>query len=149
MEDHREWGRKAQVESNDFSLLKGRHVLVCEDHPLNQEIMAAILEEQGILVKVADNGLLGVNEFRCSALSYYDVILMDINMPVMDGYAATRAIRALERPDATTVPILAMTADAFDEDIQRCLKAGMNGHLSKPVDAGKLYKMMLAAVKRS
>ena len=149
VEDHREWGRKAQVESNDFSLLKGRHVLVCEDHPLNQEIMAAILEEQGILVKVADNGLLGVNEFRCSALSYYDVILMDIHMPVMDGYAATRAIRALERPDATTVPILAMTADAFDEDIQRCLKAGMNGHLSKPVDAGKLYKMMLAAVKRS
>ena len=149
VENHQEWGRQPQQEADDFSLLEGRHVLVCEDHPLNQEIMAAILAEKGMLVKVADNGLLGLDEFRCSALSYYDVILMDIHMPVMDGYAATRAIRSLERPDARTVPILAMTADAFDEDIQRCLDAGMNGHLAKPVDAGQLYKTLLASVRRA
>ena len=119
--------------------LAGRHILLCEDHPLNQEIARALLTDRGALVEVAEDGANGVSIFSRSSVGYYDAILMDIRMPVMDGYEATRRIRALERPDAKTVPIIAMTADAFADDVQRCTDAGMNGHLAKPIEPALLY----------
>ena len=87
----------------------------------------------------AENGKLAVEKFAASPQGFYDAVLMDIRMPVMDGLEATAAIRALDHPDAKTVPIIAMTANAFDEDVQRSLKAGMNVHLTKPADPEQLY----------
>jgi signal transduction histidine kinase/ActR/RegA family two-component response regulator len=127
----------------DYDSLAGKHVLLCEDHPLNQEITKALLNKKGMIVVTAENGLVGIEKFRRSVPGYYSAILMDIRMPVMDGYAATRKIRALERADAQSVPIIAMTADAFIDDIQRCLDAGMNAHLSKPIDPAQLYQQLL------
>ena len=121
------------------SLLAGKHILLCEDHPLNQEIARALLEEKGMLVEMAEDGASGVEMFSHSSVDYYDAILMDIRMPVMDGYEATRQIRALDRADAKTVPIIAMTADAFADDVQKCLDTGMNGHIAKPIDPETLY----------
>ena len=123
--------------------LRGRHVLLCEDHPLNQEIAKSLMEEKGIVVSVADDGRSGVREFSVSSVGYYDAILMDIRMPIMDGYEATHAIRSLDRPDATTVPIIAMTADAFAEDVKKCLDAGMNAHVAKPVDPDDLTAVLV------
>ena len=122
--------------------LEGRHVLLCEDHPLNQEIAKAILEGKQARVTIADNGEAGVKMFLGSSIGYFDCIMMDIHMPVMDGYEATRSIRALNRSDAKTVPIIAMTADAFADDVQRCLDAGMNGHIAKPFEPQKLYLLL-------
>jgi len=123
----------------DDACLAGRHVLLCEDHPLNQEIARTLLERKGMGVSVAENGQRGVDRFARSPVGYYDAVLMDIRMPVMDGYEATRALRALPRRDAATVPILAMTADTFASDVQKCLDAGMNGHIAKPLDVKGLY----------
>ena len=127
--------------------LFGKHILLCEDHPLNQEIAKAMLEEKQLVVELAGDGQAGVRAFVNSSISYFDCILMDIHMPIMDGYEAAGAIRALDRPDAKTVPIIAMTADAFSEDIQHCLDAGMNGHVAKPIDPVTLYGALLNAVK--
>ena len=128
-------------------LLAGRHVLLCEDHPLNQEIAKALLAQKGIAVELADDGQRGVRAFAGSPVGYYDAILMDIRMPVMDGYAATRSIRALNRPDAKRVPILAMSADVLTADVQKCLEAGMNGHVAKPIEPDNLYKTLCAAIR--
>ena len=127
-------------------ILRGRHILLCEDHPLNQEIAQTLLEQQGALVEIAENGRLGLEKFAASPLGFYDAILMDLRMPVMDGYQATRKIRALSRADAAAIPILAMTADAFSGDVQKCLDAGMNGHLPKPIDPQKLYEALQRAI---
>jgi len=126
----------------DFSGLAGKHILLCEDHPLNQEIAKALLVGKGMLVQIAEDGQKGLEAFSESPLGYYDCVLMDIRMPVMDGYAATKAIRNLKRADAKDVPILAMTADAFSDDIQKCLDAGMNGHIAKPIDPQKMYSAL-------
>jgi signal transduction histidine kinase/PAS domain-containing protein len=122
--------------------LLGRHVLLCEDHPLNTEIATHLLEQVRMIVTCAEDGERGVEAFAASPVGYYDVILMDIHMPVMDGLEATRAIRALDRPDAPGIPIVAMTADAFEEDVRTCLAAGMNGHVAKPVDPEALYAVI-------
>jgi signal transduction histidine kinase/CheY-like chemotaxis protein/PAS domain-containing protein len=119
--------------------LAGRHILLCEDHPLNQEIAKTILEERHAIVTVAGDGDAGVKTFLSSSIGFFDAVLMDLRMPVMGGIDATKAIRALCRPDAKTVPIIAMTADAFAEDVQKCLDAGMNGHVAKPIAPDKLY----------
>ena len=126
--------------------LTGRHILLCEDHPLNQEIAKALLTARGMVVEVADDGQRGVEAFRRSSVGYYDAILMDIRMPVMNGYDAARAIRTLERPDAAAVPILAMTADAFEDDVRKCRDAGMNGHVPKPIDPAVLYRALAEAL---
>jgi signal transduction histidine kinase len=131
-----------QTQTAGTAELAGKHVLLCEDHPLNQEIARTLLENQGMVVDVANNGQLGVECFRRSAVHFYCAVLMDIRMPLMDGYEAARTIRALERADAKTVPILAMTADAFAEDVQKCLDAGMNGHIAKPLDPELLYRTL-------
>ncbi|MCI2062875.1 MAG: ATP-binding protein [Eubacteriaceae bacterium] len=123
--------------------LSGMHVLLCEDHPLNQEIARAMLESSHAFVSIAENGQKGLETFIQSGVGYYDVILMDLRMPVLDGYGATKAIRSLERTDAQTVPIIAMTADAFLDDVKKCLDAGMNGHIAKPVDPVKLQHTIL------
>ncbi len=127
------------VSQKDFSSLAGKHILLCEDHPLNQEIAKAMLEDKGMLVQIAENGQYGIEAFSKAPVGYYACVLMDIRMPVMDGYETTKAIRGLKRSDAKTVPILAMTADAFTDDVQKCLNSGMNGHIAKPIDPQKLF----------
>ena len=118
----------------DFSeKLKGKRILICEDNAVNLEITAALLKEAGAEMVSAENGMVGLRIFRDSPEGTFDMILMDIHMPVMDGIEACGRIRALDRQDAKCVPIAAMTADAFAEDIQKCLDAGMNAHIAKPV----------------
>ena len=123
--------------------LRGRRVLVAEDNDLNWEIANDLLtEELGLTLEWAENGQVCAERFRLSAPGWYDAILMDIRMPVMTGYEATAAIRAMERPDAATIPIIAMTADAFAEDIKKCLDCGMNAHVAKPIDVGEVYRQL-------
>lgn len=122
--------------------IEGVHILLCEDNELNREIALYLLEVNKASVDCARNGKEAVDQFANSELGEYDVILMDIRMPVMDGMEAVRRIRAMERPDALTVPIFAMTANAFDEDKRMSREAGMNEHLSKPIDAGLLCRMI-------
>ena len=123
-------------------VLRGKRVLVCEDHPLNQQISTRLLEKQHMTVELAQNGRIGVEMFQRSASGYYDAILMDIRMPIMDGLEAARFIRSLERQDAQIVPIIAMTANAYDIDVANALSAGMNAHLSKPVEPALLYETL-------
>ena len=99
-----------------------------------------------MIVHVADDGKIGLAAFAESEVGYFDCILMDIRMPLLNGIEAAECIRTLDRSDAKTVPILAMTADAFDEDVQRCLDAGMNGHIAKPVDPVTLYRTISAYI---
>ncbi len=113
--------------------LKGKRILLAEDNELNWEVARELLSILELELDWAENGEICAEKFRKSPVGYYDAILMDVRMPVMDGYEATAAIRGLERGDAA-VPIIAMTADAFSEDIQRCLACGMNDHLAKPID---------------
>ena len=113
--------------------LKGKRILLAEDNELNWEVARELLSILELELDWAENGEICAEKFRKSPVGYYDAILMDVRMPVMDGYEATAAIRGLERADAA-VPIIAMTADAFSEDIQRCLACGMNDHLAKPID---------------
>ena len=113
-------------------------ILLAEDNELNQEIAIAILTEAGFTVEVAANGQLAVDMLRAAQPGYYHLILMDVQMPVMDGYAATQAIRSLEDQRLASIPILAMTANAFEEDRRQALNAGMNGHIAKPIDIKKL-----------
>lgn len=124
------------------SILAGRRALMAEDVDQNAEILQDLLELEEMTASHAQNGELAVKMFEESPEGYFDVILMDVRMPVMDGLDATRAIRALDRPDAKTIPIIAMTANVFDEDVERSLQAGMNAHLSKPVEPERLYETM-------
>ena len=132
--------------SGEVSTLAGKHILLCEDHPLNQEIAKTLLCEKQMTVEVAEDGQQGVYAFAHSPIGYYDAVLMDIRMPVMDGFTAARGIRALPRKDAKTVPILAMSADVFSDDIQKCLSSGMNGHVPKPIEPAALYRALLEAM---
>lgn len=135
---------KAAEKENAGESLSGVRVLLVEDNDLNLEIAQFILENAGIDVIGARNGQEAVEFFEKSAPGQFDLILMDVMMPVMDGLAATRAIRALDRVDAKTIPIFAMTANAFVEDVEASRNAGMNEHLSKPLDEEK----MLRAIRR-
>ncbi len=125
--------------------LRGKHILLAEDNELNWEVARELLAVLEMEMDWVENGQVCVEKFGESPVGYYDAILMDVRMPVMDGYEATRAIRGLERGDAD-IPIIAMTADAFSEDIQKCLECGMNDHLAKPIDveavAQKLKKYL-------
>ena len=118
--------------------LKGMRILVAEDNALNMEIVEFLLRSAGVELIEAVNGQEAVNLFRASAEGSIDVILMDVMMPVMDGYHATRIIREMNRSDAATVPIFAMTAHAFTEDRRQSREAGMNEHLTKPLDPSAL-----------
>jgi len=120
--------------------LSDKTVLVVDDVEINREIVCFLLEQTGITCEVAQNGKIALDMFAQSAEGHYDLILMDIQMPLMDGYTATREIRAMDRPDAKKIVILAMTANAFKEDIDQAVKSGMNGHISKPVDETVLLR---------
>ncbi len=122
--------------------LEGRHILMAEDIVINAEILRQLLTMKEVIVDHAQNGAAAVRMFEESPEGYYDAVLMDIRMPEMDGLEATRRIRAMARPDAAKVPVIAMTANAFDEDVQLSLQAGMNAHLTKPVEPDHLYEML-------
>ena len=122
--------------------LTGRRLLVAEDNELNWEILKELLSDAGIELDWAENGKICVEKFQQSQRGYYSAILMDVRMPVMDGYEATRTIRGLLRPDALSVPIIAMTADAFSEDIKRCLDSGMNAHTAKPINLEETLSLL-------
>ncbi len=122
--------------------LKGRRILLAEDVLVNVAIMKKLIQVREAEIDHAGNGRIVVEMFQNSPIGYYDAILMDVRMPEMDGLEATTAIRALDRPDAKTIPIIALTANAFDEDVQLSLQAGMNAHLSKPVEPEHLYQTL-------
>lgn len=122
--------------------LAGHRILVAEDNELNWEILRELLTDIGMELEWAENGRICVEKFEESGEGDYDAILMDVRMPVMNGYEATSAIRALERPDAQKIPIIAMTADAFSEDIKKCLDSGMNAHTAKPVNLDELISLL-------
>lgn len=122
--------------------ITGRRILLAEDVIINAEIMKKLLNIRGLSVDHAENGKRAVEMFSASTHGYYDAVLMDVRMPEMDGLEATAAIRSLDHPDAENVPIIAMTANAFDEDVQRSLQVGMNAHLSKPVEPDRLYQTL-------
>ncbi len=137
--------KAADVPETVDPVLRGKHILLAEDNELNWEVARELLSVLELELDWVENGQICVARFEESPVGYYDAVLMDVRMPVMDGYEATRAIRRMEREDAD-IPIIAMTADAFSEDIQRCLECGMNDHLAKPIDiqdiAGKLKKYL-------
>lgn len=125
----------------------GKHILLVEDNEFNREVAQEFLEMTGATVESAENGSEGVALFTASETGQYDIILMDVQMPVMDGYEATRAIRASVHPDANSIPILAMTANAFNEDVAAAVAAGMNGHIAKPIDVTALYRLLATHFK--
>lgn len=122
--------------------LAGRHILVAEDNDLNWEILEELLSDMGMKLEWAENGKICLEKFLASEERYFDAILMDVRMPVMTGYEAAEAIRRLERPDAKTIPIIAMTADAFSEDIKRCLDSGMDAHTAKPINLDEVISLL-------
>ncbi len=136
-------------ENKELVDLAGMHVLLVEDNNLNREIAKTILEDAQITVDPAENGKMALDLFREKPAYTYQAILMDVMMPVMDGYAATREIRKLEREDAATIPVIAITANAFLEDIKKCREAGMDVHLAKPVTAEKLIDALRQCRTRS
>lgn len=127
--------------------LRGKRILLAEDMEVNAEIMVMVLNMREMQVECAANGREALEMFSKSEENYYDAILMDMNMPEMDGLEATMKIRALEREDAKTIPIIALTAKAFDEDVQRSLQAGLNAHLSKPIEPDALFATLESMVK--
>ena len=129
-------------EANVALELREKRVLLTEDNEMNREIARTILEESGLVVEEAEDGTVAVEKVSMSEPGYYDFVLMDIQMPVMNGYEATKKIRELDNPDLAQIPIIAMTANAFGEDKERALKAGMNAHIAKPVDFNKLLETL-------
>lgn len=134
----------AEVESS----IQRLKLLVVEDNELNAEIAKILLEDAGAVVTIVNDGQQALDLFREKPADTFDAILMDIMMPVMDGYAATKAIRALNRADAGTIPIIAMTANAFQEDEMKCLAAGMNAHLAKPLDMEKVKRTICSQIRK-
>ena len=126
-----------QQPETDFA---GKRLLVVEDNELNLEIATTILEEAGFAVETAENGRVAVEKIEAAAPGWYDLVLMDIQMPEMDGYEATRRIRALPDKEKASVPIVAMTANAFEDDRKNALSVGMNGHIAKPLDVEILFQ---------
>ncbi len=128
--------------------IRGLHLLLVEDNELNAEIAEVLLEDEGAFIEVAWDGQQAVDAFAGHSQGTYDAILMDIMMPKVDGYTATKIIRSMNRPDAKSIPIIAMTANAFDEDVKQCLEAGMNAHLSKPLQMEKVVSTIARFCKR-
>ena len=135
-------GIEETKEQTKDTILEGRRILVAEDNDLNWEILNELLSDAGMQLEWAENGQICVDKFQASEPGYYDAILMDVRMPVMGGYEATKTIRALSRADAQAIPIIAMTADAFSEDIKNCLDSGMNAHTAKPVNLDELLSLL-------
>lgn len=133
---------KEEVCKSSLGDFTGKRILIVEDNILNREIATELLGETGAQIETAENGRIAVDKIQESPNYYYDLILMDIQMPVMNGYEAARAIRTIDRPDILSLPIIAMSADAFIEDIQMCKESGMNGHIAKPIDLEKVREVL-------
>ncbi|MBQ9066646.1 MAG: response regulator, partial [Clostridia bacterium] len=133
-----------RAEAEPAADLAGKRALLVEDNEINAEIARMILGQFGLEVDWAENGEIGVNILQHMGQGYYDVVLMDIQMPVMNGYEAARAIRALPGGYYGGIPIIAMSANAYDEDVRDCLEAGMNAHVAKPFDPEQLRKVIAA-----
>ena len=144
----KETGNDDKVELN-IDELEGKRILVAEDNEINREIAVAILSRKSIVTDTAVNGAEAVERFINSDEYYYDAILMDIRMPKMNGLEATRKIRSLNRKDSIKVPIIAMTANAFSDDVSLSAHSGMNAHLSKPINPNILYETVLKEIKKS
>ena len=132
---------------NSENLLKGKKILLAEDNELNREIAVELLKEEGFILDTAEDGTIAVEKMRTAKPGQYDLILMDIQMPIMDGYEATRQIRKLPNPETANIPIVAMTANAFEEDRQKALEAGMNEHVTKPIDMERLLEVVKKVLK--
>lgn len=141
--------RNVETEEEQKTSLENCRILIVEDIPENAEIAADLLELEGAESEHAENGLIALEMYSESEPGYYDAILMDLRMPVMDGLESVRRIRALDRPDAKTIPIIALTANAFESDVKQSLEAGMNEHLVKPIDADLLYTTLKKWVRRT
>ncbi len=135
-------GELPSGDSRDAKAFSGKRILLAEDNEMNQMIAVAVLEEAGFVIDIAANGAEAVEKIRSSPAGRYDIILMDIQMPVLDGYEAAKQIRALEDPDKASIPIVAVTANAFEEDRKVAMEAGMNGHLAKPYDIPKIMETL-------
>lgn len=127
--------------------MTGKRVLLVEDNELNREIARDVLTRDGFLVEEAENGAVAVEKVSASEPGYYAVILMDIQMPVMNGYEAAKAIRGLEQKELADIPIIAVTANAFEEDKRAAREAGMNGHIAKPLKVKELREQLAACLK--
>ena len=143
--DRNSEARKEKAE-NCAGSIKGLNILLVEDNELNMEIAEFIIQSEGAVVTKAWNGQEAVEIYKKSRAGEFDLILMDIMMPIMDGYEATRTIRSMDRKDASTIPIIAMTANAFTEDKMKSKEAGMNEHISKPIDLKQLIKVITVVV---
>lgn len=141
--------KSKKEEAEKENSIRGLNLMLVEDNELNAEIAEMLLKYEGAIITMANDGQQAVGLFNNNPVGTFDAILMDIMMPVMDGLTATKAIRALNRPDAGTVPIIAMTANVFEEDVQKCLAAGMNAHLVKPLDIEKVKKTICEQTKNS
>lgn len=135
------------IVQGDTDLLNGLHILMCEDNEINAEIASQMLERRGVIVDVAENGKIGLEKFAESEVGYYDLILMDIRMPVMDGFEAAKEIQQLDRSDAQEIPIIALTADAYLQDEEKSTSCGMVAHIAKPVNADCLYETIERCIK--
>ena len=132
------------TEKKDFS---GKRVLLAEDNKMNQMIAEAVLSEVGLTVDIADNGEIAVEKMKEAPAGYYNIVLMDIQMPIMNGYDATRAIRVLDDPELAAIPIIAMSANAFREDVKAAEDAGMNGHIAKPINVPAMLETLSKVLK--
>ena len=134
VKDHR-----SEVQQTD---LTGKRILLAEDNELNQEIAYELLTDRGFQVELAEDGSVAVNKLVNAGPGWFDFVIMDIQMPVMDGYTATKEIRKLPDPELANIPIVAMTANAFDEDRRKAFEVGMNGHVAKPIDMDQLMETL-------
>ena len=138
-----EAGQENQEEENAFMKLKDpKKILLVDDNEINLEIEAEMLKDAGFLVETAEDGKIALEKITQSSPGMYHLILMDIQMPVMDGYQATRAIRQISDPGLAKIPIIAVSANAFEEDRRKAMECGMNAHLPKPLDMGQLFEVM-------
>ena len=135
---------KEESSENPF---KNKKILLVEDNELNREIAVELLKEEGFILDTAEDGTIAVEKMRTAKPGQYDLILMDIQMPTMDGYEAVRQIRKLKNPETANIPIIAMTANAFEEDRQKALEAGMNEHVAKPIDLARLLEVVKKVLK--
>lgn len=141
------YNEKQEEEEVSEKIFVGKKILLAEDNELNREIAKEILEEAGFIIDMVTDGTEAVEKMKNASADDYDLILMDIQMPIMDGYEATRQIRAMENSVAATIPIVAMTANAFEEDKKKAIDAGMNGHIAKPVDVPKMLELLKDIMK--
>lgn len=132
----------SNIKIDEADAIFGMRVLIVEDNELNLDIVQEVLKERGLIVTGAANGQIAVDLFGGSPPGTFDVILMDMHMPVLDGVSAAKQIRAMNRSDAATIPILALTANDLEEDIRRTREAGMNDHLTKPFDMEKIFRVL-------